>query len=301
MIVDINDFNRLLEEYGQELRALEITRDRVLLSNGIELTTESEVRKCKRRVMLGSPVWKETFDNVYNIDNEIRASAERHAKSINSRIGGLSTWATYGEAMKTRLNTGVPWNKGLKGDPRSVHIPTAETRRKISEKNSGKNNGMYGRRMTNDERLKHSKRMKELILSGEFTPSTNNRNTHWESHYRGKKYRSSWEALYQYFDDIAEYESLRLRYLYDGVEYVYIIDFVNHQTRELIEIKPAEMLSDMKTQEKLQAAAKWCSDHGYNLVIANKQYFLDRGFPTDLSEFDDKTKTKIRKLYEVKN
>jgi hypothetical protein len=70
--------------------------------------------------------------------------------------------------------------------------------------------------------------MKQKILSGEFTPNSNNRNTHWESTFNNNTYRSSWEALYQYFNQDAEYEKLRIEYNINNTAKIYIVDFVDH-------------------------------------------------------------------------
>lgn len=141
--------------------------------------------------------------------------------------------------------------------------------------------------------------MKEKILSGEVTPNSNNRNTHWDSFYKNKKYRSSWEALYQYFDNAAEYEALRISYSFDNNNYIYIVDFVNHVTNTVVEVKPKELVNDKKTQAKILAAQNWCADNKYTFVLADKEFFTSKAFPTDLTAFDAKTQQKIRKLYEV--
>lgn len=87
--------------------------------------------------------------------------------------------------------------------------------------------------------------------------------------------------------------------MYNGKEYIYIVDFVNHNTKKLIEIKPAELLKDKKTQAKIIAATQWCAEHLYEFVIADKSYFLKLGMPSQLNEFDKNTQRKIRNLYEA--
>lgn len=144
----------------------------------------------------------------------------------------------------------------------------------------------------------NSKLMRQRIMTGEFTPNSNNRNTHWDCFYRGKKYRSSWEALYQYFDNEAEYETLRIPYRFDNKDCIYIIDFVNHYTKTVVEVKPKELLGNKKTQAKISAAKSWCSDNGYTFILADKDYLVSYSMPKDLTEFDIKTQNKIRKLYE---
>lgn len=144
----------------------------------------------------------------------------------------------------------------------------------------------------------NSKIMRTRILNGEFTPNSNNRNTHWDSYYKDKKYRSSWEALYQYFDPSAEYETLRIPYIFENKEYIYIVDFVNHITKTAIEVKPRELTKDKKTQSKILALKEWCKNNNYTFVLADKEFLLSHTSYIDYALFDKDTANKIRTLYE---
>jgi hypothetical protein len=144
----------------------------------------------------------------------------------------------------------------------------------------------------------NSKIMRQRIISGTFTPNSNNRNTHWDAYYNGKRYRSSWEALYQYFDPDAEYETLRIPYFFENKEYIYIIDFVNHKIKIVVEVKPKELLNDKKIQAKVDAAKKWCFEHDYQFILVDKEYLTLRPIPNVFNNFDKKTEDKIKKLYE---
>lgn len=296
---DIEKFNKILEEHKQKLRAETITGTEIVLSNGLVLTDKSDIRVCKKRVMFGDKVWKANFDRIYGVDKNQRDIAEKQCRSSTSRKGGIKCQKTHSNKIKNNLNTGKPWNKGLKGKYPYSHPCSAETKKKISVANSGSKNGMFGRKHTNEEKQYRSKLMKEKILSGEFTPNSNNRNTHWDSFYKNKKYRSSWEALYQYFDQEAEYETLRITYVFNDKEYVYIIDFVNHKNKTVIEVKPTELTEDSKTQAKISAAKNWCDKNGYTFILADQDYFISKSKTIELDDFDVKTQNKIRKLYET--
>jgi len=296
---DMERFNRILKEHNQQLQAEKITGKEVVLSNGLVLTSERDVRLCKKRVMSGDKVWKENFDSVYNIDNNKRETAEKECRSLTSSKGGVSCQQKHKEKIKTNLNTGTPWNKGMKGNYPYSYPCSEESKQRISNANRREKNGMFGKTYSREERQHRSKIMKDRILSGEFTPNSNNRNTHWDSYYKNKKYRSSWEALYQYFDNGAEYETLRIPYKVDNKDYIYIIDFVNHKTKTVIEVKPKELANDKKTKAKISAATQWCNKNGYTFVLADKDYFISQPIPADLTEFDTKTQNKIRKLYET--
>jgi len=299
-LFDIEKFNKILKDYKQSLYAVFINGQKVILSNGLELKEKTEIERCKKRVMRGHAVWKEHFDRLYSLTPAIRNNAEKFCRSATSKQGGISCQQLHGERIiQKNLNSRDPWSKGLKGNYPYSYPCSEETKKKISEANKGEKNGMYGRRMSEKEKQRKSRLMKEKILAGEFTPNSNNRNTHWDSYYKNKKYRSSWEALYHFFDAAAEYETIRIPYEYNNLEHIYIVDFVNHQTKTLIEVKPEEMLNDKRTQAKIAAAKEWCLENNYNLLVADKNYFISKPRPNTLKDFDIHTQNKIRKLYET--
>ena len=296
---DIEGFNNILKEYDQQLRAEQISGKEIVLSNGLVLTSERDVRLCKRRVMKGDAVWKENFDRIYSIDTEQRNDAENKCRSLTSVKGGINCQKKHKEKIKSNLNTGIPWNKGMSGNYPYSYACSEDAKKKIGDANRGEKNGMFGKKYSDDYKIKQSERMKDLILSGKFTPNSNNRNTHWDSFYKNKKYRSSWEALYHYFDNDAEYETLRIPYKFNNKDYIYIVDFVNHKTKTAIEVKPKELVNSAKTQAKISAAKEWCDNNKYIFVLADRDYFISKTIPTDLTDFDNKTQNKIRKLYET--
>lgn len=298
-LFDITQFNKMLKEHNQHLQAEKITGKKVILSNGLIINSARDVRLCKKRVTTGDTIWAENFDRLYVLDKEQRDVVEKECKSLISSKGGISCQRKYGEKIKSNLNTGTPWNKGLKGNYPYSFSRSDKTKEKISKSNRGEKNGMFGKTLTEEEKQYRSVRMKEKILSGEFTPNSNNRNTHWDAFYKNKKYRSSWEALYQYFDNEADYETLRISYTFNNKNYIYIVDFVNHKTNTVVEVKPKELINDKKTQAKILAAQRWCGDNKYTFVLADKEFLTSNAFPTDLTDFDIKTQKKIRKLYEV--
>lgn len=96
-------------------------------------------------------------------------------------------------------------------------------------------------------------------------------------------YRSGWELVYMIWLD--ENPSV-LKYSYEGliIEYVsnirtgklrkYYPDFmVDYEGRqELIEIKPAKRVTQVKVAKKLKAAEAWCKTHGVVFkVITEKE------------------------------
>ena len=144
--------------------------------------------------------------------------------------------------------------------------------------------------------LKLSNIMKQSILSGKFTPNSNNRNTHWESEYNGKKYRSSWEALYQFHFPLAQYEKLRIKYFFQEKEHIYIIDFIDEQNKIVVEVKPEELVNDNKTQAKINALKSWAIENNYIFQLYGIKDLIKLPEP-DYNLFDIKTHKKIKKIY----
>ena len=301
---DIDKFNKILMEFNQETYATVINGKVILLSNGRTIDDVLEVSRCKKRVMDGHDSWKQRFDRIYGLDENDRKIAEQEARADTSRKGGINVQKRYGNKIRKNLNNGVPWNKGTTGlqeawNKGKTKLNTLSLE-KLSEDRKGNGNPMFGTIMSKKGKEHLSNIMKEKILIGEFTPNSNNRNTHWDSYYNDKKYRSSWEAVYQYFDIDAEYEKLRIKYIHEGEEYIYIVDFINHTTKTAIEVKPLELCyNNKKTISKISALKEWCSANNYSLLLVDKKYLLLKGMPKTLSEFDSKTQQRIKILYET--
>jgi hypothetical protein len=171
----------------------------------------------------------------------------------------------------------------------------------ISTKNSANmkafNQTPKGKATHASNNKKRKKTMKQKILNGQFTPNSNNRNTHWDSSFNGKVYRSSWEALYQYHNPADLHEKLRISYEFNGESHVYIVDFVNYETMIATEIKPKECCNDVKFMAKYNALLKWASDNNFTARIVDMAFLKALPMPTSFAAFDDNTERKIRKLY----
>ncbi len=281
--------NERLLNFNQKILVKEYLRDRIIFANDIELNDKNS-KKYKRRI-----INKKTDAWVKNSDGLLSGTiSESEVKASICSVGGIMCQKKYGEKIRQNLNIGIPWNKGLKGLKGTPH--TEETKLKIGQKNKGENNGMYGKEIPMEKRQQISTYMKKLILDGKFTPNSNNRNTHWDSYYKGKKYRSSWEALYQYFDEAAEYEQLRIMYKFNNIEQVYIVDFVNHITKTCIEVKPKELCDGDKFKAKLEALKEWAADKQYSYMLVTKEWFKNQQVQIVLDDFDSNTQQKIKNL-----
>jgi hypothetical protein len=141
--------------------------------------------------------------------------------------------------------------------------------------------------------------MTEKILSGKFTPNSNNKNTYWNSYYKDKKFRSSWEALYQFLYPNDEYEKLRITYKFNEKTYIYIVDFINYNDKIVTEVKPKEMCDNQKFISKFNSLQYWCKTNGFTVRIATQEFLVSHPFPNNLQNFDSKSIQKIQKLYET--
>lgn len=290
----IEKINNRLQEFLQNTRIIDASTNSLTLDSGAVLTG-ADARKFYRRIT------GKTLEWVKNVDNLLSGTiTEKDIKSKVASIGGFAVQMKYGKDISRRLNNGIPWNVGSKGQRIGTLGPrTEEVKAKISKKNSGSGNGMFGVKMSEADKQQRSHIMKQKILSGEFTPNSNNRNTHWNSYFDGKKYRSSWEALYQYSNKLAEYEKLRIEYEFEGISRIYIVDFVDHTQKIVVEVKPAELCSGLKYFAKKESLDKWASANGYTVIIATEEWLRCNIVVTDYSKFDERTVFKIKALYEI--
>lgn len=164
---------------------------------------------------------------------------------------------------------------------RSWYRPSEETKAKIVESNkktwtpekkiqqveTNKANGVYER---------SSKKIKQKILTGEYTPKTQNRLTHKRltSSLTGiKKYRSNWEVKFHEANLHLLYEHIRILYTFNGVEKVYIVDFWDSNNRLAIEVKPFSMIESPQNKAKAAALREWCSVNNSSCQIVTEKDF----------------------------
>lgn len=225
------------------------------------------------------------LDKIYEL-NEKKARDEIIAqyKQKTAKTQSLKYWATLDENIKlerqqhmrsiqklvdcTSRKYVTPWNKGQTKD-------TNRILNQISKQRTGKGNPMYGAKMSEEEKQRKSRLIKSRILKGEWTPHIHNSRTHWESVFNNKKYRSSWEAMYASLNPHDEYEQVRIEYSFNNKKHIYIVDFVNHKTKALTEIKPRAHINEDKFKMKQNAAKKWCQKNGYVYNVLTEDYFID--------------------------
>ena len=290
----IEKFNTILSRCGQLTRVVSYSVTQATLSNGDTLTRNEKYKFFRRLENKKHNLWAQNIDRL--LSGEI---TEKEIISKISSVGGTKCQAKHGDKIRKNLNTGIPHNKGTKGQnigtmgARPQYVKDA-----ISIANSGPLNGMFGRKMSEEDKSIKSKILKERILNGEFTPKSNNRNTHWESMFNGKFYRSSWEALYQYHNQIAEYEKLRIKYNENGNEKIYIVDFVDYENKLVIEVKPKRFINS-EFKHKKKALYEWAISNGFEVILATEEWIVENVTVDDYSQFDNETVKKIKKFYET--
>lgn len=295
-IKKMNSINQRLSDHGQLARITNMSAESLTLNNGMIYTGLAASRFVKRVMN------KKVLDWVKNTDNLLDGViTESQIKGISLSMRGKACQQKHKEKIRKNLNSGEPWNKGKTGVQTGWSKGlTKDTDPRVAKlAKFGDKNGMFGTKMSDEQKNNHSKIMKESILSGRFTPNSNNRNTHWDAEFSSKKFRSSWEAWYQSLNPESEYETLRILYKIDGQEKVYIVDFINHSNRTVVEVKPKELTTSKAFLSKWEALVLWGEENRYTPILVTKQWLIDNTQSIDYSLFDKKTSEKIKRIYET--
>jgi hypothetical protein len=121
---------------------------------------------------------------------------------------------------------------------------------------------------------KISKKIKQKILDGSFTPNITNS---WSKSMcklnNGKKYRSTWDAFFQLVNSELKYEEIRIPYIINGEKHIYIVDFVDFNNKIIYEIKPdSEKYKEInKIKEKF--ALIWCNENNFSYELISNKWF----------------------------
>ena len=101
---DIDKFNKILSDYGQLLVATKISMKEIVLSNGVRLTSEKDIRICNKRVMKQNKIWAMNFDKIYGFDSEESDNALKECKAVGSSAGGKSCQEKFGNKIRQNLD-----------------------------------------------------------------------------------------------------------------------------------------------------------------------------------------------------
>ena len=292
----------MLLQNNQKTIILEHVKGKLTLNSGI-ITKTSEISRFKTCLL--SKISIKFLDGLFDNDLNIKQEASIKRNSAVATAGGKAAIASLKKSGKTLgVSAGnIPWNKNKKGVQKGwnkgLTKETSESVMKISKSKLGENNPMYGKKHTKESKLKQSATMKKLILSGEYLPNSNNRNTSWNSLYENVNYRSSWECLYKYYNPDAEYETLRIKYLHNGSWHIYIVDFIDHVNKIVCEVKPSNLFKEQKTIDKMKYLNQWAIENNYKVIKADEKYLSKYPYPKNIKLFNEDTKNKLDKFYET--
>lgn len=303
--------NQALEGVGANLR-IDVYNPSglTLLSNGMELD-RSEFLRFERRVK--SPYFSKVIDSLYSLDRDMSKAALKEVKRECSMFGAKANLERNREAFisrgviglqiaRERGNCGykkgnVPFNKGKNKDNSELYA-------KMSADRTGAGNPMYGRVRGPEYRALKSRIAKELIRSGKFTPNVMNSRTSKSLLWNGRKYRSSWEVIFARCNPSYSYETLRVPYSFEGRDRNYLVDFVDHEQKIAVEIKPDSQAASNICIAKMDALQEWTATNGYTIQHLGDDEIgsLYASLPEDDSVFACFTVHMIRglkKAYEI--
>lgn len=292
----IEKYNSKLKAYNQKIYVKFLDQYNITFSNNKSFDGSERKRWMIR--LNTSSIIMENFDDIINDKiniNDIRSKICSDAAKL--------CWDKNRDQFIEQRKGRKPWNIGLPKEMQPFYgrTQTDEVKSRISSKNKGKNNGMYGKPVSKEQKQIQSVKIKDKILNGEFTPNTNNRNTYWDSKLDGISYRSSWECLYKHHNPNSLYEKLRIKYVYDNKERIYIVDFIDEINKLAIEIKPNNILKQDISKAKIDSLREWCRKNDYSILIVNEEWLIKNIKENSLNydRFDIKTQTKIKKFYET--
>lgn len=161
-----------------------------------------------------------------------------------------------------------------------------ETRRKISAKSKIYHSSDKGKA----DNKRRGLILQEKIKNGEWTPCITNTWTHWTTEVYGKKFRSTFEGIvYAYYRDKLsielEFEKIRIPYILSGKRKIYIVDFVDHQNKVVIEVKPSTLKNDPKNTAKFQALETWCEKNKYIMRVIDEAEISKMALELDTLDF----------------
>lgn len=297
----IKKYNSLLALFDTDIRVISYSELFYKLSNGRCLKSG----KIMQILDINNELNKKYINELLSTDELLIKEIKKLIKTENSRKGAQKFHEKFKkEGYPAAYYDRKPWNKGLtkETDDRVVGWNTGLNKnndprmKKLSDDRKGAGNPMFGKHMSIDDRLQKSIHMKKLIAEGKFTPNVHNSNTHLPYEYKGIKFRSSWEYLYFLIneDNNISYETIRIPYKdKEGEKHTYIVDFVDHERKKLIEIKPS--CHKEKSQYKFAAAREWCNDNGYEFIVIDENWFLLNICKLDNIHCDESFRIKVYK------
>jgi hypothetical protein len=120
---------------------------------------------------------------------------------------------------------------------------------------------------------KLSIKIKDKILSGEFTPCVTNSWAKSRTYINDIPFRSTWEAYFYLLNSDLNYEYTRIQYIFDNKNKIYITDFTDSINNIIYEIKPDSEIATDINQAKFEAINRWCIENNYRFVLISNEWF----------------------------
>lgn len=176
-----------------------------------------------------------------------------------------------------------------------------EVKLSIAEKNSKHRQAFYASEEGQIYRLSYGQHMSaimsEKVLKGEFTPNVKNTRSKWDAQVIdpngcAKRFRSSWEACVWLSNPTWEYEKVRIPYKLGDKTKVYIVDFVDEQSKILYEVKPLAFMGQFAVKQT--AAQNYCEINGYKFVVLSEENIMNHIDTTKISDNNLKHLDRLR-------
>jgi hypothetical protein len=286
----IEKYNKLLS--GTSIEIKKYTSGPIFVLNSGRLI-EGELAKAFKNFLCRKSFVEYAKYLTFNFTIDDLQHLKREARKNSSRSGGINCQKIYG-CEQLRNENKIVWNRGVRGYKITKRVLSDEEKERRSLKMRETNN-----KRTKEQRKnaadKASKTMKNKIRTGDFTPNIHNSLTRNQINYRNITFRSSWEAAYYYLNPDVEYEKLRLDYVnLKGENKVYITDFIDHNKKYLVEVKPKSHIN--RCLPKIISAKEWCSNNGYTFMLISEDYFINNIEEIIKSDLPDIVKNRIANI-----
>jgi len=197
------------------------------------------------------------------------------------------------KTLESKLKQKNTFNIFLKTPKGKIYL------KNLSNSRKGKNNPCH--RQTKDTKAnsikKQSETMKLKIKNGEFTPCITNSWCKSRIEIQKIPFRSCWEAVFYILNPNLQYEKIRIPYINEnGIEKIYIVDFVDYINKRIYEIKPKSEKKLIKNILKEKSAKEWCINTGYDYICISDDYFIENAHKINYHLYDLKLKKSMKKF-----
>lgn len=223
---------------------------------------------------------------------------------INPKTCKNKNCPDYKNREKERLNNFLNAVKSRENFDNSNYVKAAHKREEYFKNTILENGETLKSNICKKSGSKISKKIKERILNGEFTPEVTNSWCNSLINYKNKKFRSSWEIAFYLIDENLEYEKTRIKYFNTKLNKfrTYIVDFTDFENKILYEIKPDSKIDDITNQEKFKAAELFSKENSFSFQVISEKFLLKNldiikeKYYKNIDLFCDESKRKMLRL-----